>query len=144
MKLILDEVYDEAFKNYLLSQEGMIDVKISIKDFVTEMNIQFDEKLTPIIVMKYIELFQNDPFPRLLSFDKETTYQFKKLKYFVDDMCCEYCYKSFIYKMFQHDQIKSVKSNFDFTKPAFHIELLIEYHENYNEEELKKYIKENI
>lgn len=144
MKLIFDDSYNKEFKNYLLSQEGIIDVDISIKDFVTEMKIQFDKKLTPIIVMKYIELFQNDSFPKLLSFDKETTYQFKKLKYFVDDMCCEYCYKSLIYKLFQNDQIKSVKSNFDFTKPAFHIELSIEYNENYNEEELKKYIKENI
>lgn len=59
-------------------------------------------------------------------------------------MCCEYCYKLLIYKLFKNDQIKLVKSNFDFAKPAFNIELLVEYNETYDEEELKKYIVENI
>lgn len=144
MKLILDDIYDYEIKNYLLSQEGIIDVEIASKDFISEMNIHFDEKLTPIIVFKYIELFQNDHFPKILSFDKGEIYKFRKLKYLVDDMCCEYCYKSLIYKLFQNDQIKSVKSNFDFAKPAFNIELLVEYNEKYDEEELKKYIAENI
>lgn len=144
MKLILDDIYDYELKNYLLSQEGITDVEITSKGFISEVNIHFNEKLTPMIVIKYIELFQNDHIPRIISFDKETIYKSKKLKYLVDDMCCEYCYKLLIYALFQNDQIKSVKSNFDFAKPAFNIELLIEYNENYNEEELKKYIIENI
>ena len=44
--------------------------------------------------------------------------------------------------LFENDKIKSVKSNFDFNKPAFNIEFLIEYNENYSEQELIKYIKE--
>ena len=144
MKLILDDIYDKELKNYLLSQEGIIDIEIVSKDFISEVNINYDGKLTPIIVMKYIELFQNDQSPRMLGFDKKTTYKFKKLRYLVDDMCCEYCYKSLIYELFKNEYIKSVKSNFDFNKPAFNIELLVEYNENYNTKELKKFITKNI
>ena len=57
-------------------------------------------------------------------------------------MCCEYCYMGLVMDLFENDKIKSVKSNFDFNKPAFNIEFLIEYNENYSEQELIKYIKE--
>lgn len=144
MKLILDDIYEDELENYLLSQKGITDVKIERKDFVSEISVHFDEKLTPMIVFKYIEIFKSDKFPKILGFDKGTIYKYKKLKYLVADMCCEYCYKSLIYELFQNDQIKSVKSNFDFFKPAFNIELLIEYEENYDVEDLKKYIAENI
>ena len=44
--------------------------------------------------------------------------------------------------LFENHRIKSVKSNYDFKKPAFNIEFTIEYDEKYKEEDLIKYIKE--
>lgn len=119
-------------------------MEIDLKGYISEVNIYLDGKISPKKVVKYIELFQNNQFPIILSFDKGPIYKFRKLKYLVDDMCCEYCYKSLIDKLFQNDQIKSVKSNFDFAKSAFNIELLVEYNDQYAEEELRKYIAENI
>ena len=62
------------------------------------------------------------------------------LKYTIEDMCCEYCYKNLVYELFVNEFVKSVKSNFDFNKPAFNIEFIIEYDQNYKEDDLIKYI----
>ena len=144
MKLILDDVLDSELKDYLLSQDGIIDVQITNKDDIGEINITFDNRITPLLIMKYIELFQNNDHITIMAFDKGTNSKLKQIKYLIDDLCCEYCYKGLIYELFKNKYIKSVKSNFDFNKPAFNIELLIEYDSNYNEEELVKYINDNI
>lgn len=86
--------------------------------------------------MKYIELFQKNKYSILFEFDKGTIGDCRLLKYTIDDMCCEYCYKGLIMDLFENEKIKSVKSNFDFNKPAFDIEFLIEYSEDYSEQEL--------
>ena len=46
--------------------------------------------------------------------------------------------------LFENDKVKSVKSNFDYKKPAFDIEFIIEFNDNYSEEELINYIHEKI
>ena len=144
MKLILDDVLDSELKDYLLSQDGIIDVQITNKDDIGEINITFDNRITPLLIMKYIELFQNNDCNTIMSFDKGTVCELKQMNYLIDDLCCEFCYKGLIYELFKNKYIKSVKSNFDFNRPAFNIELLIEYDSNYNEEELVKYINDNI
>ena len=58
-------------------------------------------------------------------------------------MCCEYCYKGLVQDLYNNKYIKSVKSNFDFNKPAYNINFEIEYDKMYGEEELIDYIKDN-
>jgi len=82
-------------------------------------------------------------YTRNFEFDKEEKNESKVLKYTIDDMCCEYCYKGLVMDLFENEKIKSVKSNFDFNKPAFNIDFIIEYDKNYNEKDVIKYIKEN-
>ena len=141
MKLRLDDVVDGELKEYLLSQEGINDVIFTNKDLIADIYIKFDNSINPMIIMKYIELFQGYNYSAILEFDKGYDGKFKLLKYIVDDMCCEYCYKGLVMDLFENDKIKSVKSNFDFNKPPFDIEFLIEYDDNCDEQELKKYIK---
>lgn len=141
MKLVLDDGVSNKLKEYLLTQEGIIDVKIGEKNFFTILDIKYNEETTPNIIMKYIELFQKNKYSILYEFDKGTTGNFKTLKYVVDDLCCEYCYRNFIMDLYDNKQIKSVKSNYDYhVMPAFNIEFIIEYDENYQEEELIEYI----
>ena len=142
MKLILDDLVNEELKEYLLTQDGIDSVIIDKEKYLTILNIEHNKKTTPEIIMKYIELFQKNEYSILFEFDKGTTGDFKVLKYIIDDMCCEYCYMSLVMDLFENDKIKSVKSNFDFKKPAFNIEFTIEYDEGYKKEELIKYIKE--
>lgn len=141
MKLILDDLIDIELKEYLLMQEGITNVEFNKKDFLTILDIKYNNKTNPNIIMKYIELFQNNKYSILFEFDKGTTDNYKILKYTIDDMCCEYCYRSLVMNLFENEKIKSVKSNFDYYKPAFNIEFIIEYDEKYNEKELIDYIK---
>lgn len=142
MKIIIDEVVENDLKEYLLSQNGINKVDYIVKDFISEISIDFDKNITPSIVMKYIDLYLENDYPILLEFNKEIKRDFKILKYTIDDMCCEFCYKFLIEELFNNKNINSVQSNYDFYKPAFNIEFIIEYDTNYKEDELIKYLEE--
>lgn len=141
MKLVLDDFINDELKAYLLMQDGINEIDINKQDFLTVLNIKYNKATTPEIIMKYIELFQNKKYSILVEFDKMTSKDFKVLKYTIDDMCCEYCYKGLVMDLFDNKKIKSVKSNFDYHMPAFNIEFIIEY-KGCNKEEIIEYIKE--
>lgn len=142
MKLIIDNISNEI-KEYLETQEGINKVEIKNKDLTEEINIEYDKRTTSKIILKYIELFNGNNFVELLGFDKETKGEYNTLKYNIEDMCCEYCYKGLVQDLYNNKYIKSVKSNFDFNKPAYNINFEIEYDKMYGEEELIDYIKDN-
>ena len=142
MKLILDDIIDDELNEYLKEQLGIVKSKCIKKDFTTELYIEYNKKTNPILIMKYIEIFQKYQFSALLEFDKGYKEKIKVLKYLIDDMCCEYCYKGLVMDLYENEYIKSVKSNFNFNKPAFNIEFVIEYTDNYDEEDLIEYIKD--
>ena len=93
--------------------------------------------------MKYIDLFQNNKFSTMISFDKEIEKDHKTLKYIVDDMCCEYCYIGMVRELFDNKNVYSIKSNFDMKYPLYNVEFEIKYDINYLEEDLIKFIEEN-
>lgn len=142
MKLILDDFVDDEIREYLLMQDGIVDITIDRENLLTILNINYNKKTTSEIIMNHIKLFQKNKYFILFEFDKGTINEFKILKYTIYDMCCEYCYKGLVMNLFENKKIKSVKSNFNFNKPAFNIEFLIEYSKEYSEKELIKYIKE--
>ena len=141
MEIKLDGTINPELKDFLLSQEGITNVEIDYDDYFIKLNVKFNEKTNPNIVMKYIELFEKHKYSNLVEFNKEYEGKIKTLKYIIDDMCCEYCYMGLVMDLFENDKIKSVKSNFDFKMPTFNIEFTIEYDEKYKEEDLIKYIK---
>ena len=142
MKLVLDDNISEELKDFLLTQDGILAVKLNRNDDLTVLDIEYNEKTTPIIIMKFIELFQENKYSILFEFDKGTKGNFKVLKHTIDDMCCDYCYRGLVMDLFENKKVKSVKSNFDHTMPAFNIEFIIEYDETYTEKELIDYINE--
>ena len=144
VRFVFDDILTDELKRYLLTQEGIKGINILVNHFISEIDIKFEQKITPKIIKGYIYLFQKNEFPVMLEFDKGTKDNYKQLKYVIDDMCCEYCYKGLIEDLFDNDYIISVKSNFDFYKPAFNIELFIRYSEDYNEKELIQYIKDRL
>ena len=93
--------------------------------------------------MKYIDLFQNNKFSTMISFDKEIEKDHKTLKYVVDDMCCEYCYMGLVRELFDNKNVYAIKSNFDMKYPLYNVEFEIKYDINYLEEDLIKFIEEN-
>lgn len=90
--------------------------------------------------MNYIYLYQKNDFPIILEFNKEINQKTTEIKYKIEDLCCEYCYKGLVQDLFDNDSIISVKSNFDFYKPVKNIEFVIEYEDNYDEKKLISYI----
>lgn len=143
MKVILDDNISNELKEFLLTQEGILEVKINEKELNMEVEVIHNEKTTPIIIMKYIELFQNNNFSSMMAFDKEIKNNKKELKYIVEDICCEYCYMGLIKEMFNNNKIYSVKTNFDVYNPAINIEFNIEYSDKLSKEEVIKFIEEN-
>ena len=143
MRVILDECLDDEIKEYLLGQDGILEVELNNKELLTELNIKYNDKISPKIIMKYIDLFQNNKYPNIMSFDKGYPGKFNTLKYVIKDMCCECCYEGLVMDLFQNDNIKSAKSNFDFKMSPYNIEFIIEYNKDYKEQELIDYINEN-
>ena len=142
MKLVIDDSINEELKDYLTEQLGITEASIDYNNTIPVLNVKYNDKTTPEIVMKYIELFQKRKYSILFGFDKDTLGDFNVLKYTVDDMCCEYCYRNLVMDLFENKKIKSVKSNFDFNMPHYNIEFIIEYAKDYKEKELIEYINE--
>ncbi len=142
MRLIIDEVIDNELIDYLKQQEGIVSVDYSVKDFFTTINIEINNETEPELIIKYIELYLKPSNSILFEFDKDIKGNYKELKYTVDDMCCEYCYKGLVKLLFEDKNIKSAKSNFDYKKSAFNIEFTIEYNDNYSEDDVIKIIND--
>ena len=66
------------------------------------------------------------------------------MSYYIEDICCDYCYKGLIEDLFENSSIKSVKSNFDFNRTSSDVTLEIEYAQDYKEQDLIKYLEEKI
>ena len=142
MKLVSDDYINKEIKEYLLTQDGIIDVELNEDHNLTILDIKYNENINHNIILKYIELFQNRQYSILFEFDKNTKGNFNVLEYVIDDMCCDYCYRRLVTDLFENEHIKSVKSNFNYQMPAYNIKFIIEYDNDYTEEELIKYIKE--
>jgi hypothetical protein len=142
IKLILNDCTTNEIIDYLLTQEGIIDVKRKEIDYVHELEIKHNDKITPSIVLKFVNLFQNNTYSILLEFDKETKENVNKFSYVVDDLCCDYCYMNLVEELFENKYIKSVKSNYNITTPAVNIEFIIEYNHEYSKEDIIKFIEE--
>ena len=136
MRLILDNVYDNELRTFLLSQDGIVDVNIVVQDFITEIDIKYNKSIIPKIIMDYINLYKKSEYPIMLGFDSKKNDDTKVLKYVVSDLCCEYCYKALVETLFDNDNICCLKSDFSLMKPARNIEFIIEYTTGITEEEI--------
>lgn len=144
MKVILDDFVNKELIDYLKTQEGILEVKLSEVDNYIEVDVKHNEKITPSIIMKYIDLFLESTYPSIIEFDKKLPVKTKHLHYEAGDMCCEYCYKGFVKEIFEDNKIVSFKSTYDICNPAIDIKFEIEYDEKYSEEEVINFIKECI
>ena len=71
MEIKLDGTINPELKDFLLSQEGITNVEIDYDDYFIKLNVKFNEKTNPNIVMKYIELFGKYKYSNLLSIFNE-------------------------------------------------------------------------
>ena len=80
MKVLLNDYVNKELIEYLLTQEGILEVKINEVDMFIEVDINHNENTTPNIIMKYIELYLNNNFSNLIAFNKKTNIKSKKIK----------------------------------------------------------------
>ena len=107
MKLKLDEVYDDNFKEFLLSKQGIENIEVDREKSFSNINIKINEIVNPLTIYGYIKEYDKNQFSTILEFDKESTFKCKRLEYIIDDVCCEYCYKNLIEVLFENENIKS-------------------------------------
>lgn len=144
MKLRIDEVYDDSFKKFLSSKSEIENVEINVEKFFSNINIKHNETADSLMIYRYIKEYDKNEFSTILEFDKESTFKCKKIEYTIDDICCEYCYKNLMKALFENENVKSAFSDFDFMRITFEVKLILECDEKYDEENLKKFIKDNI
>ena len=68
MKIVLDDIFVDELKDYLIDQPGINYVEVITKNLISEINI--NSKIDPLVVLQYIELFQKNNNSTMLSFDK--------------------------------------------------------------------------
>ena len=113
LTILYDYAYKEELKEYLLSLNGINDVKIN-ESYALEISIKYNSSL---ITNKIIKL-EIDAFlgllktPAIIGFDKHCNN--KPLIYIVsrNNICCEYCLKGAIDELFEIEGIEKVKTNF--------------------------------
>ena len=81
MKVILDDFVNKELIEYLETQEGILEVKLNEIDTYIEVDVKHNEKTTPSIIMKHIDLFLESTFPSILEFDKGLNIKTKHLHY---------------------------------------------------------------
>ena len=144
LTLVFNSSSHEELEEYLLTLKGIKEVSIN-HDQMVEINIKYDSKETsPKVIQTEIELFLDiTKYSCLFSFDKHEkdtkTYHGSK-----HDVCCEYCYMSFIDDLFNVDGVSKVSSNYaDFYKEhKVNLDIVIEYDPNkVTEKALEEYIE---
>ena len=140
MRIVLDDWIGNELKEFLLTQDGIKDVNIKDNGMFREILIKYNNNTTPLIIRKYVDLFQKTNYATMIGFDKELDVECALLDYTRHDLGCEYCYKDFVESLFNNKFIKSVWSDFDLNNLTFDVHFKIEYNKNYSEDKLIDYI----
>ena len=57
MKLVLSDLFTNEIEEFLLTQNGISEVTTNIENGVTILNIEFNEEMTPMMILCLIEMF---------------------------------------------------------------------------------------
>lgn len=108
LTLVLNCRMEDELKDYLLSLDGVKDVRIDSKLYWS-IDVEYDDEKINLQVLKY-EIFaflDIMRIPSLIGFDKYSKSKCKKHKIVINHLCCEFCYSGFIDELFMTDGIES-------------------------------------
>ena len=113
LTIVIDDWENKELKEYLMSLNGVLDVKIDDNDKL-EIYIKYDSSLITEKVLKMeINLFLDlKDFPAIISFNKHPKNKLEDYTIIREDFCCEYCYKIAIEELFDAKGVEIVESNF--------------------------------
>lgn len=134
--------YRNRLEEYLLSIDGIMDVKIENKEYNFFVTITYDEtKMFVERIEKEIKLYIdriNEPI--VVSFNKFEEKNINK-EIFLGDGCCEYCMNGTIEELLEIDGINS--ASYEDGKDFFNVTLKLSYNpDKINNEKLEQIIKE--
>lgn len=114
LTIVIDDWGHKELKEYLMTLNGILDVKIK-NDEQLNVYLKYNSNLiTPKIIKMEIMLFLDMmKTPSMLSFDKYTKFKTSNYTIIRDDLCCEYCFKGAIEDLFEIEGIEKVQSNFN-------------------------------
>lgn len=141
--LEIDGLFNDELSEYLLEQEGIEKINIDDKDKFIKVEISYNDKISPLIIYKYIKLFLKEKNAILISFNKNSNNSIHSFKYTIENICCEYCYKGLIESLFEIDSVKSIQTNYNYDNIKSRIEFNIEINENITKEKVIDCIKKN-
>ena len=127
LTLKYDCLIDKEIKDYLLKINGIEDIKINLD--TGEIYIKYNNISIKLILME-VELFLDVvKFPSLIGFDKHSKNKLLDYEMVINDLCCEYCLKINIDKLFETDGIESVRTDFDYINKK-DVTIFIKYDNN--------------
>lgn len=114
LTLVIDNWSHKELKEYLLSLKGINNVSVQ-NDKQVVIDILYDESMIDLKVIKEeIFLFIDaNRVPSLIGFDKHFEIEIRKEKVVLKDICCEFCLKETIEKLFNNDGIEKIVTDFD-------------------------------
>lgn len=139
MEIVYNDWFSKEIIEYLLSQEGIEKVEMNPEGDFTKIIVNYNDKVSPYIVEKYIELFAEHDYSLMYSFDKQDNNRTKELVYNVESVCCEYCHMGFIKELFENENIIAVDSNY-LLESNKNVEYKIVYKDSYNQKQLLDFI----
>ncbi len=144
LTLLINDIdwLNKELEEYLLTQEGIVNCKVSPED--NEINITYDSSTTNIAIIKnhiYLFLYITNG-ASILAFDKHSKNILHKHKLIIKDLCCEYCLMGFIEELLDTIGIEKASSDFDYRNKV-NVSIDIEYDESLiSLEEINKLEKE--
>lgn len=114
LTIVIDNWGHKELKEYLISLNGILDVKIKNAEQL-DIYLKYNSNLiTPKIIKMEIILFLDImKTPSIISFDKYPKFKTSNYTIIRDDICCEYCFKGAIEDLFEIEGIEKVESNFN-------------------------------
>lgn len=132
LTITFDNVWiNKQLEEYISLQKGVIETKIN--EVKEEIYIKYNTALTSINILKLeILLFMNiRQIPSIIAFNKHPKNKMNITTITIEDICCEYCFKSIIEELLIIDGIESASSEFsnDYNKLK-NVIINIEYDNN--------------
>lgn len=127
LTIIIDCWGHKELKQYLMGLNGVIDVNIKDEKQL-EIYIKYNPDLINLKILKYEILLFLDilKIPSLIAFNKHFKEKMIKDTIIINDLCCEYCLKSFIEELLEIEAIKSAYTDFNYID-KYNVNIFISY-----------------
>ena len=79
--LEIDGLFNDELSEYLLEQEKNEKINNDDKDKFIKVEISYNDKISPLIIYKYIKLFLKEKNAILISFNKDSNNSIHSFKY---------------------------------------------------------------